>query len=73
MLLDIINFKYIMNVIIFSGLGIVILFLAFWIFEKITPEKIWHEIVMNKNVAVAILAASIILSLGIIISSAIHE
>lgn len=58
--------------VIFSILGLIILFLAYLMVEKLTPENTWKEIVHNKNVALAIVFASFIIGMSIIISGAIH-
>lgn len=57
---------------LFSLLGFVILFIAYLIVEKLTPENTWKEIVQNKNIALAIVFASFIIGISIIISGAIH-
>lgn len=67
-----INIKYIVSSIIYSFLGIAILIVSFWIIEKITPESLWKEIVVNHNKALAIIAAAFILAVAIIVGSAIH-
>ncbi len=67
-----IHVKNLVAALVYSGLGIVILFIAFWIIEKITPENLWKEILVNKNNALAILAGCFILAIAIIIASAIH-
>lgn len=64
--------KPIISSIIFSFVGLVILFVAYFIVEKITPENTWKEIVHNKNVALAIIFAAFIIGMSIIISGAIH-
>ena len=69
---ELIQLKYIMASIIYSFIGIFILVVSFYIIEKITPEDLWKEII-NKNLAVAIMAAAYILAIAIIISSAIHS
>jgi putative membrane protein len=66
------NIKYILSSIIYSGIGIVILVVSFWIIEKITPENLWKEILVNKNTALAIVAAAFMIAIAIIIASAIH-
>lgn len=58
--------------VIYSVLGIIILFIAYFIIEKLTPENTWHEISKNNNVALAIVFASFIIGISIIISAAIH-
>ncbi len=69
---ELINSKPILASIIYSILGVIILVVSFYIIEKITPENIWKEVVQNKNVAVAIIAAAYIMAISIIIASAIH-
>ncbi|KNB61874.1 DUF350 domain-containing protein [Chryseobacterium aquaticum] len=67
-----INFLPIINSIIYSVLGVVILLVFYLIIEKLTPEKTWHEIANNKNVALAIIFGSFIIGISIIIGSAVH-
>ena len=50
-------YKPIIASLIFSALGIVILFIAYFIIEKLTPENTWHEISKNNNIALAIVFA----------------
>jgi uncharacterized membrane protein YjfL (UPF0719 family) len=66
------NLKYIVSSVLYSFIGIFILVLSFWIIEKITPENLWKEILVNKNNALAIMAAAFMLAVAIIIASAIH-
>lgn len=70
---ELINIKYIIASIVYSVLGIIVLFVAFWIIEKITPENLWKEILEKQNMALAIVAAAFIIAIAIIISSAIHS
>lgn len=69
---ELFHVKYLLASAIYSVLGILILVISFWIVEKITPENLWKELVVNKNTALAIVAASFILAIAIIIASAIH-
>jgi len=69
---DVLQLKYIVASVVYSLIGIIILVVSFYIIEKITPENTWKELVQNKNVAIAIVAAAYILAIAIIISSAIH-
>ena len=62
----------IINSLLFSAIGIAVLFVAYFIVEKITPENTWKEIVENKNVAVAIVFGALIIGISMIISAAIH-
>ncbi|AZA58962.1 DUF350 domain-containing protein [Chryseobacterium shandongense] len=70
--MDQINFLPVINSVIYSFLGIVILLVCYLIIEKLTPEKTWHEIAHNKNTALAIIFGAFIIGISIIISAAIH-
>lgn len=70
--MDNIQMKYITASIVYSLIGIAILVVCFVIIEKITPENLWKEIIEKRNNALAILAAAFMISIAIIISSAIH-
>lgn len=71
-IIDYINLKYIYSAIVFSLLGVVILAISFYIFDKLTPGNLWHEIVVNKNIALAITTAAMTIAIAQIIASAIH-
>ncbi|MGM9478602.1 DUF350 domain-containing protein [Pedobacter sp. GSP4] len=70
---ELINIKYIIASLVYSILGIAVLFIAFWVIEKITPENLWKEILEKQNLALAIVFAAFIIAIAIIISSAIHS
>lgn len=70
--MDFIASKPILNSLIFSLLGIIILLIAYFILEKCTPENTWKEVTEKNNVAVAIVLASFIIGISMIISAAIH-
>jgi putative membrane protein len=64
---------YIVSSLVYSGLGILILFLAFALIELMTPKhNLRKEIMENKNIAVAIFAGFFMIAIAIIIASAIH-
>ncbi|MCC7036970.1 MAG: DUF350 domain-containing protein [Alphaproteobacteria bacterium] len=70
---EFVNMKYVYAALAYSGLGIVILGIAFTLFDIITPKfSIWKELVEKQNVAMAIFLASLMVSMAIIISSAVH-
>ena len=59
--------------IVYSLLGIGILVVVFILIEVLTPKhNIRKEILENRNVALAVLAGFFMLSMAIIIASAIH-
>lgn len=65
--------QYLINSLVFSALGITILFISFLFVEWLTPKhNIRKEILEKQNMAVAILAGFFMLAIAIIIASAIH-
>jgi len=70
---NLINMQYVVNSLIFSGLGMVLLTLAFIIIDVITPKyQIWKEIVEKQNIALAILLGAFLLGIAMIIAAAVH-
>ena len=70
--MEILTMKPVLASIVFSLLGIIILLIAYFIIEKLTPENTWKEISNNNNVALAIVFAAFIIGIAMIISAAIH-
>ena len=62
----------ILNTVIWAGLGIIVLIVSFIILDLLTPGKLWEEIEQKQNVAVAIFAGAIALSLAIIVAASVH-
>jgi putative membrane protein len=67
------EWKYVIASVVFSLVGILILGICFLIFEKVTPENIWKEIIEKQNIALAIVSAAFMIAMAIIIGSAIHS
>jgi len=55
----------------FAALGIVVFSLTFWIITKIAPFSIIKEIEHDQNTALAVLVASAIIGIAMIVSAAI--
>jgi len=72
MLLVSVDPVYVLNALVYAFLGCSIFLLVFWIVEKVTPENLWNEVLEERNVALAIMAAGFMLSISLIIASAIH-
>jgi putative membrane protein len=62
----------ILNALIFAGLGVLAFVAAFSLVVKLAPVDLWKEIKQERNVAAAILAAAVALSIGWIIAAAMH-
>jgi uncharacterized membrane protein YjfL (UPF0719 family) len=70
---DIIELKYVVSAILFSGIGLIVYVVGFVVLDLLTPKvNIWKELVEKQNVAVAILIGACMLGIATIIASAIH-
>ena len=58
---------------VYSVIGVAIMFVAFVIIDKITPYDLWKELCENRNQPIATLAAAIFIGISIIIAAAIHS
>jgi putative membrane protein len=58
--------------IIYALVGVLVFWISFVIIDKLTPYRLWDEIVEKKNLALAIVVASMCISIGLIVSAAIH-
>lgn len=65
--------KHIIAAVVFSFVGLVILWISFIVFDKITPGDLWKEIVTEKNLPLAITLGATTLAVAQIIAAAIHE
>jgi putative membrane protein len=55
----------------FAGVGIVVFVATFWLITKLAPFSIIKEIEHDQNTALAVLVASVIIGLAMIVSAAI--
>lgn len=60
------------STVFYTLFGIVVFALAFWAMVKISPFSIRKEIEADQNTALAIVIASVIIGLAIIIAAAVH-
>ncbi len=64
--------RAVVDSILFSVLGTLILFVCFWIIEKLLPFSLTKEIAEDQNTALGIILGAFILGIALIISSAIR-
>ena len=62
----------ILNALLYSVLGVIILVVSFIVWDKITPYDLWKEIVEKQNQALAIFAGLMALGIALIVASAVH-
>jgi putative membrane protein len=58
--------------ILYALIGVVIFWLCFVIIDKLTPYKLWEEIVEKQNMALGLVVAAMSLGISIIVAAAIH-
>lgn len=58
--------------IVFALVGVMIFWLSFLVIDKLTPYKLWEEIVEKQNMALAVVVASMSLGICVIVAAAIH-
>ena len=58
--------------IVFALIGVVVFWLCFIIIDKLTPYKLWEEIVEKQNMALGIVVAAMCLGISLIVAAAIH-
>jgi putative membrane protein len=57
---------------LYALLGVGVFWLCFVVIDKLTPYKLWDEIVEKKNTALAIVVAAMCIAIGLIVSAAVH-
>lgn len=71
--MNLINLQVLVSSILYSVIGIFVFWVAFLVIDKLNPAyDLWHEIVREKNLPLAILVAAVCLGLAMIVSAAIH-
>jgi putative membrane protein len=58
--------------VLYAFIGVVVLWVSFALIDKLTPYKLWDEIVERKNLALAIVVAGMFIALGQIVAAAIQ-
>jgi uncharacterized membrane protein YjfL (UPF0719 family) len=64
-------FELVLQVLAYSGVGLVVLVIGFYVLDLLTPGKLGH-LVMEGNPGAGLLAATRLASLGLILYFAIH-
>ncbi len=72
MTLDWLKPEVVLGSTMYALIGVVIFWVCFIIVDKITPYKLWEELVEHKNVALAIVVGAMCISIGNIVAAAIH-
>lgn len=69
---QVLTLKYILAAVVYSAIGILILALSTKIFDWLTPGDMWKDIIVEKNLPLAVALAAMMIAVGNIIAAAIH-
>lgn len=58
--------------VLYAVIGVVVLWLSFVVIDKLTPYRLWEEIVEKKNLALAVVVGAMFIAIGQIVAAAIH-
>jgi uncharacterized membrane protein YjfL (UPF0719 family) len=58
--------------ILFAIIGVLIFWVSFLVLDKLTPYKLWDELVEKQNVALGIVVGCMALGICLIVAAAIH-
>ena len=57
---------------LFALLGVAVFWLCFVLVDKLTPYRLWDEIVEKQNIALAIVVGAMCIAIGLIVAAAVH-
>ena len=58
--------------ILYALVGVVVFWVSFIVIDRITPYKLWEELVEKQNVALAIVVGAMALGVSIIVAATVH-
>jgi uncharacterized membrane protein YjfL (UPF0719 family) len=58
--------------VLYALIGVLIFWISFILVDKLTPYRLWDEIVEKKNLALAIVVGSMCIAIGMIVAAAVH-
>ncbi|MFG6447347.1 DUF350 domain-containing protein [Roseateles sp. BYS180W] len=58
--------------VLYAVIGVVVLWVSFVVIDKLTPYKLWEQIVEHKNLALGVVVAGMFVAIGQIVAAAIH-
>ncbi|MDP3542758.1 MAG: DUF350 domain-containing protein [Elusimicrobiota bacterium] len=67
---NLLDVQHLVAAIVYSGLGAMVFFAWFVIFDKVTPYDLWQELIVKQNRALATVMSGLSIAMGIIIAAA---
>lgn len=66
---NILDAQHLGGAIVYSLIGLAVFAGGFWVFDRVTPYDLWHEIVAKQNRALATLLSGVAIALGLIVAA----
>lgn len=58
--------------VLYALIGVLVFWISFIIIDRMTPYKLWEEIVEHKNLALGVVVGAMFIAIGQIVAAAIH-
>ncbi|HSV45014.1 MAG TPA: DUF350 domain-containing protein [Ramlibacter sp.] len=58
--------------IVYALIGVLVFWISFIVIDKLTPYKLWEEIVEKQNMALGVVVGAMCLGISVIVAAAIH-
>ena len=69
---DVLNPAKMTAALVYAGIGLLVFFVSFVIFDKATPQyHLWDEVIHKQNKALAIVIGAVSIAMSIVIAAAI--
>jgi uncharacterized membrane protein YjfL (UPF0719 family) len=57
---------------LYALVGVLVFWLCFVVLDRLTPYKLWEEIVHKQNMALAIVVGAMAIGISMIVAAAVH-
>ena len=58
--------------IVYALIGVAVFWICFVVVDKLTPYRLWEEIVGKQNLALSIVVGAMCIAIGLIVAAAVH-
>lgn len=68
---NMLDVSHVAAAVVYSGIGVSVFTAWFWLFDRLTPYDLWHEIVAKQNRALAQVVSGISIGISLIIAASV--
>ena len=62
----------ILGSVLYALIGVIVLWVSFLVIDRLTPFRLWDEIVEKQNIALAFVVGAMCIAIGLIVAAAVH-